>query len=108
MQSITLTKYEEIRSFLNGTFESPIVYYNSYITMEHFSGWLNRPFHVYHLDDIVDGDKIIDWMIHIASEQNLPVKKGIVEFVKLYDEKTVYRINIKEIEKIELKEIEIN
>lgn len=105
MKSITLTKYEEIRAFLNGTFESPIVYYNSFLTMESFPDWVSRPFHVHHLVDILDGDKIVDGMIHIASLPNLPVKKGVVEFVKQYQEKSIYKIRVVEVEKIELKEI---
>lgn len=105
METVTLKSFEEIRAFLENKYDSPFSEYNSFITMESFPGWVSRHFHVYHLVDIVDGDKIVDGMIHIASLPNLPVKKGIVEFVKQYKEKSIYKIRVVEVEKIELKEM---
>lgn len=106
-KSITLTKFEEIRDFLEGNFTSPITYYNSFITMEHFGLWNKRLFSVYHNvdEEIETPGKIIRGLIHIISEKDLPVKKGVCEFVKQYKDKAVYIIKVVEIEKIELEEI---
>ena len=109
-KSVTLTKFEDIRDFLEGNFRSPITYYNSFITMEHFGLWNKRLFSVYcYVDkEIESPGKIIRGMIHILSEKDLPVKKGVCEFVKQYNDKAVYKIKVVEIEKIVLEEIEIN
>ena len=104
MKSIKLTNSKDILAFLNGELVIPFEY-NSFITMSMINNWQHRNFHVYHFSDIIDGDKIVNWMICIASKQNLAVKKGIVEFVKLYKEKSVYRINVNEIESIDLEQI---
>lgn len=108
MQSITLTNYEEIRSFLNGTFESPIVYYNSFITMEHFGLWNSRLFYVYRSNDkeLQNSGKVVNDMIYIVAEKDLPTKEGFCDFIKQYNGKGIYKIKVMEVDKIELKERE--
>ena len=109
-KSVTLTKYEEIRAFLNGTFESPIVYYNSFITMEHFGLWSSRIFRVYRCDDkeLQNTGKVVNDMIYIVAEKDLPTKEGICDFIKPYEGRGVYKIKVMEVDKIELKEREDN
>lgn len=121
---MTLTTQEEIRAFieLKGVFGRGFnaTDYNSFITMKDIRGWEHRIFHVYHGEG-VDEDKLIDNedMIKIASEKNLSEKNGVVEYIKpfLDDEtvrpyghidrkKSVYKVKVSEIEKIELKPIE--
>lgn len=110
MESVTLTKYEEIRAFLNGTFESPIVYYNSFITMGHFGIWNSRLFYVYRYDDkeLQNTGKVVNDMIYIVAEKDLPTKEGICDFIKPYKGQGVYIIKVMEVDKIELKEREDN
>lgn len=82
--------------------------YNSFITMKGIAGWEYRPFHVYHGKGVDDENLIVDGLIKIASEKDYPVKTGIVEYDHPFSEKTVYKIKVSEIEKIELKDRENN
>lgn len=110
METIILKTQEEIQDFLElknrfNVHNFTDTNYNAFITMKDVSGWVHRPFHVYFGDDIKDGDLIINGIIHIASMTKLSEKEGIVEFIKSYSDKAVYKIKVSEIEKIELKEI---
>lgn len=111
MKAIILKTKEEIEDFLllSNQFDSQVFIatdYNSFITIKDVAVWEHRPFHVYHGADIQDGDLIVEGMIHIASQVNLPEKDNVIKSIEPYIDKFVYKIKVSEIREIELREIQ--
>ncbi|MCR5659696.1 MAG: hypothetical protein K6G25_10295 [Bacteroidales bacterium] len=111
MKTIILKTKEEIEDFLllRNQFDGHVFIatdYNSFITIKDVAGWEHRPFHVYHGADIKDGDLVVEGMIHIASQVNLPEKDNVIKSIEPFMDKFVYKIKVAEISGIELMKIQ--
>ena len=60
---------------------------------------------MYRYDDkeLQNTGKVVNDIIYIVAEKDLPTKEGICDFIKPYKGKGVYKIKVMEVVKIELK-----